>query len=372
MRWLGYLLLLPLSVCAQQSGSAELARRAVEAHKRGDLPAAVRDYRKLLDGDAHLSKVRTNLAAALADMNRLDDAIQVLEATPADQRSIPDIERALALAYYQKQNFPSAAGELERLLASTPGDMRAISMLADCYIRTARADRAVALLAPVAKAHPADAELRYQFGTALVRGGKPELGLAELEEAGRLGKNADALLLAGATALDLGLFQRARQDLEGAISLNPAIPGAWTWTGMARDRVSDEEGAKDAFRKALQADPRDFEAMFHLGAILYRERDLEQARKYIDGALELQPSSVPARYARALVRSALGETENAVQDLEAVTAAAPNWVEPHVKLASLYFRLRRQADGQREKLIVDTLKSEHKEQQVSLPELDKP
>src|SRR5690348_3491693 len=116
MRWIGCLLLFATTVCAQQAATAELARRAVDAHKRGDLAAAVRDYRELLDGQPQLTKVRTNLAAALSDMGRLDDAIQVLEATPADQRATEDIRRALALAYYQKQNFPSAAHELEKLI----------------------------------------------------------------------------------------------------------------------------------------------------------------------------------------------------------------------------------------------------------------
>lgn len=371
MRCLGCLVFLTVAICAQQPGPAEIARRAVEAHKRGDLPAAVRDYRQLLQTQPELTKVRINLAAALAQLGQFDDAIAALEAAPAPERSKPDIRRSLALAYYQKQNLLSAIRELEKLHVDEPGDVRTISMLADCYTRTGRADRAVALLVPAMKAHPTDADLKYQIGSALVRSGKTDAALDPLEDAGRLANNADALLLAGATALDLGQFQRARKDLDNAVRLNPAIPGAWTWAGMARDRVSDEEGAKEAFRKALEADPRDFEAMFHLGAILYRERDMEPAGRYIAGALELQPSSAAARYAMALVRSASGDVDKAVKDLEAVVAATPNWVEPHVKLASLYFRLKRQEDGLREKQIVDELRREHKEEQVKIPELDK-
>jgi Tfp pilus assembly protein PilF len=286
------------------------------------------------------------------------------------QRTPAELRRS-ALANYQKQDLAAAILELEKLHAAEPTDLRAISMLADCYTRTRQPERAVALLRPAVKAHPSEFDLKYQLGFALVRSGKADAALDDLEEAGRLGKNADAFLLAGATALDLGQFQRARKDLEEAVRLDASIPGAWTWTGMARDRVSDEDGAKDAFRKALEANPRDFEAMFHLGAILYRERDIEAAHKYIAGALELQPSSLPARYAIALIKSASGENDAAIRELEAVVAAAPNWVEPHVKLASLYFRAKRQEDGMREKQIVDTLRSEHKEQQINMPALDK-
>jgi thioredoxin-like negative regulator of GroEL len=86
--------------------------------------------------------------------------------------------------------------------------------------------------------------------------------------------------------------------------------------------------------------------------------------------LQLQPSSNLARYALALVRSAMGENEQAVADLEELVRTNPNWVEPHVKLASLYFRLRRPADGQRERAIIDQLKSKGTEEKLSVPALE--
>jgi Flp pilus assembly protein TadD len=281
------------------------------------------------------------------------------------------VRRNNALTYYRQQNLPAAIRELEALHAAVPDDLAAVAMLADCYTRSGQADKALSLLRPIANAHPRDAAVKYQLGSALIRAGKPEEALDPLEQAGKLAKSADALLLAGATALGLGQFQRAHADLEEALRLNSATPGVWTWAGMARDRVSDEDGAKDAFRKALTADPNDFEAVFHLGAILYRERDIESARPLLEHAVALQPSSPLARYALALVRSAGGDTETAVHELEAVIAMAPNWPEPHVKLASLYFRLRRKADGEREQQIVETLRAEHREKRLEMPALDK-
>jgi len=370
MRWLGCLLFLAWAIHAQES-TAELARRAVAEHKSGDLAAAIRDYRVLLKGHPEYTKVRTNLASALTDLNRLDEAIAVLEAAPARERTDPEIQRGLALAYYRMQRLPEAARELEKLSAAAPTDLKALEMLADCQTRSGHPEKAIDLLEPVVAAHPADGAVKYQLGAALVRAGRVEQGVGLLEEAGRKGEGAEALLLAGATALDLGQFQRARTDLDEAIRLDPAIPGAWTWAGMARDRVSDEEGAKLAFKKALEANAGDFEATFHLGAILYREREIDSARPYMERAVALQPSSPMARYALALVRSASGETEKAVQDLEAVITTSPYWLEPHIKLASLYFRLRRNAEGEREKQTIEVLRSEHKEQQLPMPALDK-
>jgi tetratricopeptide (TPR) repeat protein len=370
MRAAVYVFLLVASAGAQEQSTSDLMKSAIAAHSRGDLASAAKSYRLVLQGRPDLIQARLNLGAALAELGDLDQAIAVLAGAPGTGRNSPEIRLNLALAYHRKDDLPAAIKELEQLPATRFRDVHTVSVLADCYLRSGAPDKAVALLQPAVKAHPENVELNYQAGMALVRNGHPEQALEPLERAGKTGNNADAWLLAGATALDMGQFQRAREDLEIALRLNPGLPGAFTWTGMARDRVSDEEGAKDAFRRALEVNPQDFEANLHLGAILYRERELESARPYLEHAAVLQPSSILALYALALVRSGTGDLENAVKDLERVSRTAPDWAEPHVKLASLYYKLNRDSDGDRERAVVEKLKSEKRAHTISFPALE--
>jgi tetratricopeptide (TPR) repeat protein len=365
MRPVACLALVLSGALAQSDDTSDLLRKGIAAQERGQFAAAVEAYRQVLDKRSDLSQARINLAAALAQMGKLDEAISVLEAAPARDRENTEVRRNLALAYYRKGDLPAAIGELTKL----PADLQIVSVLADCYLRSGSPAKALTVLEPAAAQHPGDANIHYQLGMARIRASRPKDALDPLERAGKLGRSAEAYLLAGATALDAGEFERARNDLESAIRLNPKLVGAWTWTGMARDRVSDEEGAKQAFGSALELNGSDFEANLHLGAILYRERDFQAARPYLERALSIQPSSNLALYALALVRSASGEMDQAIRDLEAVTRAVPEWAEPHVKLASLYFRLRRDAEGRREQEIVEKLRSEHRDQTVPLPEL---
>src|SRR5205807_1370304 len=106
-----------------------------------------------------------------------------------------------------------------------------------------------------------------------------------------------------------------------------------------------------------------------LGAILYREREMAAARHFLERAVKTQPGASLAVYALALVRAATGEIETSVRDLQAVTNAEPEWLEPHVKLASLYFRLHREEDAHREQELVDKLRSEHRDKALPLSEL---
>ena len=59
-----------------------------------------------------------------------------------------------------------------------------------------------------------------------------------------------------------------------------------------------------------------------------------------------------------------GQYEAAAKALEEVEKEDPNWLEPHVELATVYYRLHRPADGAKERAIVDKLTAE---QQTQMP-----
>ena len=128
---------------------------------------------------------------------------------------------------------------------------------------------------------------------------------------------------------------------------------------MVLPYMNDNDGAIKALKEALEADPNDFDANLNLGAVLHTERDDENARPYLEKALKLQPSSTLARYEMARVKRSEGKLEEAVKDLEQVIQERPQWPQPHVELAALYFRLNRPKDGERERAVFDQLSSKH-------------
>ena len=112
------------------------------------------------------------------------------------------------------------------------------------------------------------------------------------------------------------------------------------------------------FREALKTNPDDFDANLYLGAILCKRRDLEEAQPYLERAIRLKPSSSMARYEMALLKSASEQYQAAAEDLEKVVKDDPEWLEPHVELASLYYRLHRPEDGLRERQIVERISAQ--------------
>lgn len=169
-------------------------------------------------------------------------------------------------------------------------------------------------------------------------------------------------MLAGSTLLDLNDYAHATLDLEQALHLNPNLPRSYVLTGTARDITGDASAAEPAFREALKRDPDYFDANIYLGAILYKQRQMDEAKTYLERAMKLNPGSLTARYEMAMWKSSAGEYADAAKDLEELVKPNPDWLQPHIELANVYYRLHRPADGAKERAIVATLNADQQSQ----------
>lgn len=237
-------------------------------------------------------------------------------------------------------------------------NMRVAILLSDTDVRLKKPEEALALLEPLSADNSGNLDFEYVYGSALIAAGRRRDGVPRVEKAAQGQNSADAYLLAGATRLQMNDFEPARRDLEEALRLNPKLPNIYTLVGEARDKTGDAQEAEPAFREALKIDPDDFEANLYLGAILYKRRAMDEAKTYLDHALALKPNDLMARYESAMLKSTSGEYEAAAQALEQVVKDNPEWLEPHVELASLYYRLHRPQDGARERQVVERLSAE--------------
>jgi Tfp pilus assembly protein PilF len=112
------------------------------------------------------------------------------------------------------------------------------------------------------------------------------------------------------------------------------------------------------FGKELEQNPNDYDANLNLGVILRQQQRYPEAMARFRRALSVRPASSPVRYQIGSLHFAQGEVDEARTALEAVVADEPRFVEAHVSLATVYYRLKRKEDGDRERAIVDELNRE--------------
>jgi tetratricopeptide (TPR) repeat protein len=357
------LMLAASAVVAQSAASADdLLRQAISEQQRGDVKAAIDDYRKALALQPNLPEARANLGAALAAVGDFDAAIEEDTRALANAPDKTSVRMNLALAYYKKGDWPHARSAFEQVHAARPSDLNAAMLLGYSDIKTGRAIEAVNVLRPLAAAHPGNMDFEYVYAYALIESGSLADGLPRMEKVAAATHQPDAWVIAGENRLHRREFKEARTDLEEAAKLAANFPGLQTMLGQARDALGDTEGAQSAFELALRQDPRDFIANLYVGTMRLKERDYDSARPMLELAVQLQPNMAQARYQLARLNSMTGKLSEAASTLEDLEKADPNWLDPHIELAALYYKLHRPEDGQRERDIVQKLEAKEQKQ----------
>jgi lipopolysaccharide biosynthesis regulator YciM len=93
-----------------------------------------------------------------------------------------------------------------------------------------------------------------------------------------------------------------------------------------------------------------------------KQRDLDGARPLLELALQLHPDVQQAQYQMAVLNGMTGHYAEAVAALELLEKQDPDWLDPHIQLASLYYKLHRPEDGEREREIVQRLEAQQQKQ----------
>jgi tetratricopeptide (TPR) repeat protein len=350
--------LLAIGLSAQTHRSPQdLLKEATELQQAGKLDEAIADYRQILQMYPDAAPVRSNLGAALARSGRYSDAILEYNRALSKQPD-PHVRLNLAIAYYKTMQLQKAADNLLKLRQEMPADVQVVTLLADCYLRLGRNKDVIHLLTPLQQAGSADLGVAYMLGTALIRDDQVSKGQVIIDPILKNGDSAEARLLMGTTKLMVNDLKGAVVDLQKAVELNPNLPDVYSYYGSALLSTGDPAGARKAFEKELALDPNSFEANLRMGVLLRQDEDNANAIQYFQRALLVRPGDIGVRYQMAATSLALGDVEQARQELETMLKEAPNFTEAHVTLATVYYREKRKADGDRERAMVSKLNAE--------------
>jgi tetratricopeptide (TPR) repeat protein len=364
-------LLLAWTGVPAQDSSAAVERefeRATQLHQNGDLHGAVRAYLAILAAHPARVDVRSNLGAAYSALGRYEDAIEQYKRALIIDGTNYAIRFNLALAYYKAAWFSEAATELEKFIAAVPNSPQTANaqlVLADCQVRLGEYKKVIQLLSPLADVDSNNRTLAYLLGSALIGDGQLDKGQAIIDRLFRHEDSAEAHLLMASILLLADDAQSALKEAQRALELNPKLPTVQAWYGRVLMRLGDTERAKVAFKTELASNANDFDSNLYLGVLLRQDRLTEEAGSYLQRAIQLRPREQYARYHLAAVYAAAGKPGEALPLLEGVLKEHGDFVEARVLLASVYYRLNRKEDGDREKALIQ---KSNAEQQAKPPQ----
>ena len=251
--------------------------RTIQAYSRayqgGRLTEAEDLARRTIERRPQMGLGYANLAQVLLDQGRIEEALRLM--VDAERRGLasPFLERQLALTLAQVGRSEDAVRLMERHVESRDPDTLNV--------------------------------LGLVLGEAGQTGRAREVLLRSLDVDRRNPQTRQNLALA---ALHEGDWPLCEQEARAALALNPALPLAWNYLGIALFNQRRGGEAIEAWQRSVELNPRDLDVLYNLGTVALRAGRLEIAKPALERFVrEASAPGLAARYAAdvAVARSLL-------------------------------------------------------------------
>jgi tetratricopeptide (TPR) repeat protein len=263
------------------------------------LPEARDRYARVLELDPDDLEARRTYGELLSDAGRLDDARtelqRVVGAAPSDLRA----RRALALVLAGEHAGGELAQELSEIVALDPEDLDARLELGAAYASVGNADAALAAYEEVLRRRP---------------------------------KNTVALKVAADLYRGKGEPAKAAAYYEKLRRLAPDDPRPWFLLGASYYEAGRLDAAERMFTEGARFPGMLGDAYSNLGAIAFRRGDARQAIWFLSRAATRRPGKAGVRYNYALALNAVQRYDDALREVTAAAAAAPQ--DPEIRFFS--------------------------------------
>jgi tetratricopeptide (TPR) repeat protein len=317
--------------------------------------AALREAVRLAPDDA---EAHANLGAAITPTDAAA-AVRELEKAVALAPASVKAQYNLAIAYGALPNRGGATSAtagaakeidgLRKVIALAPTFGRAHLALGKALLRDGKVDDAIAELEEVARLEPENGEAHYQLGLALSRAGRKDEAAAALKKGRDLVAAADRVQLAdkpreAPTNEPAPLDDAARMsELEGYIrdgkfaEVEPLLAeyvkqrakSSWGWYALGYSQFAQQKigDSIKSLAKSLELDIRNAEAHKILGRDLMIIGRFDAARVEFEEGLRYKPDSAELHYNLGKLFSIQDNWEPARKEFEAALKADANYVE---------------------------------------------
>jgi len=158
-------------------------------------------------------------------------------------------------------------------------------------------------------------------------------------------KFAYAFALQGHEHVSNEEYDKALQSYRQGMAADSRHYNAWYGVGRVFEKLGNYEKAFLHFSKASKINPTNAVLICCIGTVLEKQKNHRQALQYYSDATELAPKSALTRFKKARALMALGELQNAKDELIILQRIAPDEAMVHFLLGKLYKTLRNKSEA---------------------------
>ncbi len=245
-------------------------------HRAGQIAAAERLYRQVLERDASHEQASFLVAAIAIETDR----------------------------------SPEAVGILQRLIAAQPGNALYFTNLGEAHRRLGHYEEAASALVRAATLNPDLVQAHFNLGLVTRQLGELTAGIQAFERAAELKPESAQIQHALARALlDHGEYARAVGHFQCALTIDPRTPEVFTHYAVCLRMLKRNEASLRAVDRALELSPRSVLAHHERAATLVELGRFDEAVKCSEQAIRLQPDFAAAHAGLASALTFSGRLE---------------------------------------------------------------
>ena len=257
------------------------------------------------------------------------------EIVPYYPSPLPDKdENALYRAAAQlilQNNLQSGLSDLVHEMAKKPPrEMEFYVLLGDAWRDSDRPSEAAAAFREAVRREPTSLTALQSLAGALRVERKTSLSEETLKRALQIApSDGNVWFQYGMLESQLGRTDRAIEDLQKAVALNPDLPEGDLSLASLLARKGQIDSAESALHSALSIDPYDAAAYDLSGQLLADKEELPEALYNFEKANRLRPRYAPYLYDYALGLLRANRPEEALAQAQAATSVDPSFAEAH-------------------------------------------
>ncbi|MGB6690575.1 MAG: tetratricopeptide repeat protein [Terracidiphilus sp.] len=309
--------------------------------KRQRYDEAERNLDRLL-GCKALRPIDTfNLGWLYGRAHNFRKALSEFNAVSGDVPDAKTHQYAIALAQFELQDYHSA---IKTLTNTERQDLsqESASLLAVSYSKLGLYSDSYSVLTDEIHRHPDDRPAYMNLVTLLFDEGK----LADAADvadkaASTFPRDAEMLVVRGATHTLVGETTKAQADFQGAIEASPLDGSPRFFLAASEYKDGRYAAARDEILRAIRAGVKDSDLNYLLAETTLRlnPTNIESALAELNSAIAMNPRQVQALSLRGKLRLQQHNLNGAVSDLELAHSIDPASVSATYNLARAYFAL---------------------------------
>ncbi|HQU83681.1 MAG TPA: tetratricopeptide repeat protein [Pyrinomonadaceae bacterium] len=329
---------------------------------------------------AELNKIKMYLSVVLAQAffnlgvisfqgNNLSDALENFSKASTWKPDFPNLDRTLGIVAFRSGQYKQVTAPLARHIKTNPQDNLARQMLGASYYFTKNFKDAVETLKPLEAVITDDGELAYFYGVSLIQLERNQEAVPVFDKLAKISqKSPETLANAAQGFMLMGDYERAAKEFRATSVLAPQKEKINFFIGQCLIRLNRFDEAEKAFQQELSINPYDESAKYHLAlTLIERKIKPDETIQFLNEAIALRSDYADAHYQLGKIYIEKGETEKAIEHLEAAANADQKKDYIHYQLSIAYRKASRKADADRELKLYQELKAANRKIDSLMP-----